>query len=157
LAVNEGARLRYWDDLEIGEQIAVDSASISEPLLDRFLELIDEQLAIHADAEFARGTRLRRRVVPGALVHAFAAARLRDGREHVAVVCSRWVRLDYLAPVYPGEPFSITRRLVAKEPVDERSGTCEFLRRIVDRDGKLLQIARENALILRRPGDGGDP
>ena len=143
--------LRHWEDLVVGSEIEVGPCVIRAEDIRRYLELIGDRNPVHDDASFARTTQLARPIVPGVLLFGFASARVREAVGAYAVVAARFGHYDYLAPCHPDEPFAVRTAVVAKEPVDQRRGTVEIMRRILSAaDGRVLAIGREGVLVLRR-------
>lgn len=143
-------RRRYFEDLHAAVPCVVGPYVISEEELDRFLELSGERYPIHTDASFAKRTKMRGRVIPGTLLHAFASARLRETNGPLAIQALRVVRYDHLRPVYPGARFFVSWAVMEAGPIDSRRAAIETRTCILDEDRRVLSIGLLAATVRRK-------
>lgn len=151
VAFRDASPTRYWEDLAVGTDITIGPYTITEAEFDTFLGLSHEYHPIHSNPDFARQTNMGNRVLPGTFVHSVAAGRSGQASGYDAIVCVRSAHYDYLRPLHADEPFYVRTEIIAATIVDDRLGTVELRRRVLDANRTVLSIGRLNNLIMRRP------
>ena len=158
----------FFEDFASGQSFETAGRTITEADLTLFSMVSGDWNPIHADAEFAKGTRYGQRVVHGALGIAIATGKLHElgifGASVVGMMGLRnWV---FREPIFVGD--TIRLRLTILEKALGRSGRSgrvgrrfELLnqRNAVVQDGEsdVLVLARDAAAAVQGDGDAATP
>ncbi len=147
----------YWEDVEVGDKRRYGPFTITTEMLEQFLEVVDDQYALHRDEQFAAQLGNRGPILPGTLIHAAvdqkvdALGRERGERRQIQLAALRSVYFDFVRPLHPEEEFWVDVEVLSAEAVTDELGTIEVARRVTDAGGSLFTMARVRIAVLRRP------
>jgi 3-oxoacyl-[acyl-carrier protein] reductase len=100
--------------------------TITEAMIDRFMDLTGDRSSLHADQAFAERSMYRRRIVHGMLPIAFLTALPLDGAGSRPWVLSK-LSGRFLKPVFPGDRLLLTATAGAgREDANTREVECVF-------------------------------
>jgi acyl dehydratase len=146
-------RTHYFEDFEAGESFESAGRTITEADLTLFSMVSGDWNPIHADAEFARGTRYGQRVVHGALGIAIATGRLHElgifERSAVAMIGLRnWM---FREPMFVGDTVRLRLTILAKALGSSgRSGRVERRFELINQRDAVVQEGESDVLVLVR-------
>jgi hypothetical protein len=143
-------RVLYWDDLAVGTTFDAGPAAIDADQLDRALALSGEHHPIHEATDFASATPMKERVIPGTLVHMVAEALLNAENGVPVRLGPARMHTDYLTPLHPGDPFTVTARVIAMSPTSASCGAITWVRTVRRADGTAVAVARITESVERR-------
>lgn len=146
-------RTYYFEDFEAGQSFETAGRTITEADLTLFSMVSGDWNPIHADAEFARGTRYGQRVVHGALGIAIATGRLHElgifERSAVAMIGLRnWT---FREPMFVGDTVRLRLTILGKSLGGSgRSGRVERRFELLNQRGAVVQEGESDVLVLAR-------
>jgi acyl dehydratase len=146
-------RTYYFEDFEAGQSFESAGRTITEADLTLFSMISGDWNPIHADAEFARGTRYGQRVVHGALGIAIATGRLHElgifERSAVAMIGLRnWT---FREPMFVGDTVRLRLTILAKSlGRSGRSGRVERRFELLNQRDVVVQEGESDVLVLAR-------
>jgi len=144
------ATMKYWEDLVDAPVRRFGPLVFSSALLDQLLDLMGEKHPVHDSDSFAHLTSRRQRIVPGGFIHSITSGWTVQHGSPAAVVGMRSMAWDFLRPLYPDTPFSFTTETEHAEPLDDRLGLVNSVRRVVDDADRVYAIGRMSVVMLRR-------
>jgi len=145
----------YFEDFSPGQAFAAGGRTITEADLTMFSMLSGDWNPIHADAEFARGTRFGQRLVHGALGIAVCTGMLHQlGIFEKSVIAMLGLRnWNFLAPILVGDTVRLELEITSAEPGRSgRSGKIGRRFRLIRQDGAVVQEGESDVLVLTRAG-----
>lgn len=112
---------KYFEELQIGDQIITDSRVITSEDIDRFADLSGDHFYAHiSDTDF-NGTMFERQVAHGYFIMSVAAGLFVDSYEKNPVLLNYGIdELRFTKPVYPGAEIHIRFTCKEKLPNDKR-------------------------------------
>jgi acyl dehydratase len=147
----------YLEDFTTGQTFKSSGRTITEADLTIFSMVSGDWNPIHADAEFARGTRYGQRVVHGVLGIAIAIGKLHEMGifEHSAVAMLGLKEWNFLAPVLVGDTLHLELTITSVvRGKSGRSGQLGRRFRMFNQKGEVVQEGESTLLILTREGAG---
>ena len=127
--------------------------TVTEEDVARFAELSGDHHRLHVDAAFAAGTRYGRPIAHGLLTAALASGLLYAGgviTDDVEALVE--VKLQFLAPVVPGDELADETHLVESRPT-RNGGRLERYESLLSTGGE-RPVLRAEWLLLRREPEG---
>lgn len=143
----------YFEDFTLGQTFESTGRTVTEADLTMFSMLSGDWNPIHADAEFASGTRYGQRVVHGALGIAMATGMLHQigvfERSAVAMMSLREWR--FVAPMLIGQTLHLRMEIIAIEAGSSpRTGRIDRRLQLLDQAGAVIQEGVTDVLVLKR-------
>lgn len=144
---------RYFEDFQPGQVFESTGRTITETDLTMFSMLSGDWNPIHADAEFAKGTRYGQRVVHGALGIALATGMLHQlgvfERSAVAMMSLRnW---EFVAPIFVGQTLRLRMEILEAEAgTSKRVGRVNRRLQLLDQTDAVIQDGTTDVLVLKR-------
>ncbi|TMS57959.1 dehydratase [Imbroritus primus] len=143
----------YFEDFTLGQVFESTGRTVTEADLTMFSMLSGDWNPIHADAEFASGTRYGQRVVHGALGIAMATGMLHQigvfERSAVAMMSLREWR--FVAPMLIGQTLHLRMEIIAIEAGSSpRTGRIDRRLQLLDQAGAVIQEGVTDVLVLKR-------
>ena len=139
---------KYYEDLEVGDQILTEKRTITSEDIDAFADLSGDHFYAHKKNTDFTGTMFERQVAHGYFVLSAAAGLFVDGSELGPVLLNYGIdELRFTKPVYPGTELSIRFTCKEKIPQDPRDeteiprGIVKWLVEMLDETGEHVGIA----------------
>ncbi|WP_151446584.1 MaoC family dehydratase [Lacisediminimonas profundi] len=145
----------YFEDFETGQVFESAGRTITETDLTMFSMLSGDWNPIHADAEFAKGTRFGERVVHGALGIALATGMMHQLGvfEKSAVAMMSLQEWKFVAPILVGQTLHLRMEILGKEAgTSARVGKLGRRLQMIAQDGTVIQDGLTDVLVLKRSG-----
>ncbi len=112
---------KYFEELEIGDQIITEKRVITSEDIDRFADLTGDHFYAHIKTTDFSGTMFERQVAHGYLIMSIAAGLFVDGYEKTPVLLNYGIdELRFTKPLYPGAEVYIRFTCKEKLPNDKR-------------------------------------
>ncbi len=112
---------KYFDELQIGDQIITDKRVITADDIDKFADLSDDHFYAHIKTTDFTGTMFERQVAHGYFIMSIAAGLFVDSYEKNPVLLNYGIdELRFTKPVYPGAEVYIRFTCKEKLPNDKR-------------------------------------
>ncbi len=139
---------KYFDELQIGDQVVTDKRLITSEDIDRFADLSGDHFYAHlTDTDF-EGTMFERQVAHGYFIMSVAAGLFVDSYAKNPVLLNYGIDdLRFTKPVYPGSEIHIRFsckekiRQEKKEPSDIDKGIVKWLVEMIDETDEMVGIA----------------
>ena len=105
-------KIRYYEDVAIGEEFRSRTRTITETDVVGFASLSDDWSEVHISEQFAKGTAYGRRIAHGLLGLAITEGlKLRGGADQFAGIASLGWTWDFRKPVFLGDTVHVRCRL----------------------------------------------
>jgi oxepin-CoA hydrolase/3-oxo-5,6-dehydrosuberyl-CoA semialdehyde dehydrogenase len=148
---------KYYDDLQVGEQIITEKRIITADDIDAFAELSGDHFYAHKrDTDFS-GTMFEKQVAHGYFILSAAAGLFVDGSDLGPVLLNYGIdELRFTKPVYPGTELTIRFTCKEKLPQDKKEetdiprGIVKWLVEMLDETGEITGIATILTMVARR-------
>ena len=112
---------KYFEELEIGEQIITEKRTITSEDIDRFADLSGDHFYAHIKTTDFNGTMFEQQVAHGYFIMSIAAGLFVDSYEKNPVLLNYGIdELRFTKPVYPGSEIYIRFTCKEKLPNDKR-------------------------------------
>ncbi len=144
---------RYFEDFQPGQVFDSAGRTITETDLTMFSMLSGDWNPIHADAEFAKGTRYGQRVVHGALGIALATGMLHQLGvfERSAVAMMSLQNWEFVAPIFVGQTLRLRMEILETEAgTSKRVGRVNRRLQLLDHTDAVIQDGTTDVLVLKR-------
>lgn len=129
------------DPIVVGQTSSI-RRFVTMEMVRAFAELVGDTNPVHLDEEYAASTRFERPVIHGALASAFISTVL--GTRLPGPGCIYLGQTTrYLAPIYPGEPFTVTVHVLsirADKPIVTLRTVCTKDDGVVAIDGEAVVL-----------------
>ena len=146
--------VRYYEDVEIGEEFRSRTRTITETDVVSFASLSDDWSEVHISEEFARGTAYGRRIAHGLLGLAITEGlKLRGGADRFAGIASLGWTWDFLLPIRIGDTLHIRFRVASMRPSNSKPdwGIVIIPVELVNQNGEIVQRGEHKLMVPRRP------
>jgi oxepin-CoA hydrolase/3-oxo-5,6-dehydrosuberyl-CoA semialdehyde dehydrogenase len=148
---------KYYDDLQVGEQIITGKRIITAEDIDAFAELSGDHFYAHKrDTDFS-GTMFEKQVAHGYFILSAAAGLFVDGSDLGPVLLNYGIdELRFTKPVYPGSELTIRFTCKEKLPQDKKEetdiprGIVKWLVEMLDETGEITGIATILTMVARK-------
>jgi len=150
---------KYFEELEVGDQIITNKRVISAEDIDAFAELSGDHFYAHKkDTDFA-GTMFERQVAHGYFILSAAAGLFVDGSDLGPVLLNYGIdELRFTKPVYAGAELTIRFTCKEKLPQDAKpddendipKGIVKWLVEMLDETGEIAGIATILTMVAKR-------
>lgn len=115
---------KYFEELEIGEQIITKKRIITSEDIDRFADLSGDHFYAHKETTDFAGTMFEQKVAHGYFIMSIAAGLFVEGYEKNPVLLNYGIdELRFTKPVYPGTEIHIRFTCKEKLPSDKKEET----------------------------------
>jgi len=148
---------KYFEELEVGDQIVTEKRKITSEDIDAFAQLSGDHFYAHKKETDFSGTMFEQQVAHGYFVLSAAAGLFVDGSELGPVLLNYGIdELRFTKPVYPGAELTIRFTCKEKLPQDQREegdiprGIVKWLVEMLDETGEHVGIATILTMVKKR-------
>jgi oxepin-CoA hydrolase/3-oxo-5,6-dehydrosuberyl-CoA semialdehyde dehydrogenase len=148
---------KYFEELEIGDQLVTEKRMITTEDIDRFADLSGDHFYAHLTSTDFTGTMFERQVAHGYFLISAAAGLFVDSYEKNPVLLNYGIdELRFTKPVYPGSEIHI--RFTCKEKIGQEKkedtdipkGIVKWLVEIIDETDETVGIATILTMVQKR-------
>ena len=147
---------RYFEELQVGEQITTEKRIITSQDIDAFAGLSGDHFYAHKKETDFTGTMFEGQVAHGYFVLSAAAGLFVDGSDPGPVLLNYGIdELRFTKPVYPGAELTVRFTCKEKIPQDQREATdiprgiVKWLVEMFDQTGEHVGIATILTMVKR--------
>jgi oxepin-CoA hydrolase/3-oxo-5,6-dehydrosuberyl-CoA semialdehyde dehydrogenase len=148
---------KYFEELQIGDQLVTEKRVITAEDIDRFADLSGDHFYAHLkDTDFT-GTMFEKQVAHGYFIISAAAGLFVDSYEKNPVLLNYGIdELRFTKPVYPGTEIHIRftcKEKLPQDPKDENDipkGIVKWLVEIIDETGEVTGVATILTMVAKR-------
>ena len=139
---------KYYEELEVGDQILTEKRTITKAAIDSFADLSGDHFYAHLSETDFNGTMFEKQVVHGYFILSAAAGLFVDSYEKNPVLLNYGIdELRFTKPVYVGDTIQV--RFTCKEKIpqskkeitDIDKGIVKWLVEIIDQENEMVGIA----------------
>jgi oxepin-CoA hydrolase/3-oxo-5,6-dehydrosuberyl-CoA semialdehyde dehydrogenase len=148
---------KYFEELNIGDQIITKKRIITSEDIDRFADLSGDHFYAHIKATDFTGTMFEKQVAHGYFVMSIAAGLFVDSYEKNPVLLNYGIdELRFTKPVYPGAEIRIKFTCKEKIPQDKKEendierGIVKWLVEMIDETNEQVGIATILTMVARK-------
>jgi oxepin-CoA hydrolase/3-oxo-5,6-dehydrosuberyl-CoA semialdehyde dehydrogenase len=148
---------KYFEDLQVGEQIITEKRVITSKDIDAFADLSGDHFYAHKKDTNFTGTMFEGQVAHGYFILSAAAGLFVDGSDLGPVLLNYGIdELRFTKPVYPGTELTIRFTCKEKTPQDQREetdiprGIVKWLVEMLDETGEIVGVATILTMVKRR-------
>jgi oxepin-CoA hydrolase / 3-oxo-5,6-dehydrosuberyl-CoA semialdehyde dehydrogenase len=148
---------KYFEDLEVGDQIITEKRKITEEDIDAFASLSGDHFYAHKINTDFSGTMFERQVAHGYFIMSAAAGLFVDGSELGPVLLNYGIdELRFTKPVYAGAEILIRftcKEKLPQDPKDENDiskGIVKWLVEMIDETGEHVGVATILTMVKKR-------
>ncbi|TSA42563.1 MAG: phenylacetic acid degradation bifunctional protein PaaZ [Chitinophagaceae bacterium] len=157
---------KYYDELQIGDQLITEKRTISSEDIDRFADLSGDHFYAHIKSTDFSGTMFEQQVAHGYLIMSIAAGLFVDGYEKNPVLLNYGIdELRFTKPVYPGAEIHIrftckekllNDKRVIEKPEDFKrgddidKGIVKWLVEMIDESNEITGVATILTMVAKR-------
>jgi oxepin-CoA hydrolase / 3-oxo-5,6-dehydrosuberyl-CoA semialdehyde dehydrogenase len=157
---------KYFEELEIGEQLITDKRLITSEDIDRFADLSGDHFYAHIKTTDFSGTMFEQQVAHGYFIMSLAAGLFVDSYDKNPVLLNYGIdELRFTKPVYPGAEIHIRFTCKEKLPNDKRvvekpedfkrgddidKGIVKWLVEMIDETGEVTGIATILTMVAKK-------
>ena len=157
---------KYFEDLQIGDQIITEKRVITSEDIDKFADLSGDHFYAHIKTTDFTGTMFERQVAHGYFIMSIAAGLFVDSYEKNPVLLNYGIdELRFTKPVYPGAEIHIRFTCKEKLPSDKRTvekpedykkgdeiekGIVKWLVEMIDETGEITGVATILTMVTKR-------
>lgn len=151
----EGIVLRYWEDLEIGEEHTTPSRTVTEADVVNFAGISGDFHELHTNEELCKTTAFGTRIAHGLLGLTLASgliARtefwLQTSKNLIAFIGLEW---KFKVPIKIGDTITLKVRVAdKKETKNPERGVCTLKRELYNQRGEMVQEGETKLMYKRR-------
>lgn len=157
---------KYFEELQIGDQLVTEKRVITADDIDRFADLSGDHFYAHIRTTDFTGTMFEQQVAHGYFIMSLAAGLFVDGYEKNPVLLNYGIdELRFTKPVYPGTEIHIRFTCKEKLPNDKRvvekpedfkrgddidKGIVKWLVEMIDETGEITGVATILTMVARK-------
>jgi oxepin-CoA hydrolase/3-oxo-5,6-dehydrosuberyl-CoA semialdehyde dehydrogenase len=148
---------KYFEDLQVGDQITTEKRIITSKDIDSFAELSGDHFYAHKKETNFEGTMFEQQVAHGYFILSAAAGLFVDGSELGPVLLNYGIdELRFTKPVYAGTELSIRftcKEKLPQDPKDENDipkGIVKWLVEMLDETGEHVGVATILTMVKKR-------
>ncbi len=149
--------LKYFEELQIGDQLITEKRVITSEDIDRFADLSGDHFYAHIKETDFTGTMFERQVAHGYLIMSISAGLFVDGYEKNPVLLNYGIdELRFTKPVYPGAEIQVRFTCKEKTPQELREeqdipkGIVKWLVEMMDETGELTGVATILTMVRKK-------
>jgi acyl dehydratase len=148
--------VRYWEDLEVGQEFQLGSMTFTRDEIVAFARDWDPQY-FHVDAEAAKASEFGGLIASGFHTGSAAMRLVADGwlNPATSIGSPGLDELRWLKPVRPGDTISVALRVLEKRASQSKPhlGISVLAWTVTNQHGEAVMTVKAVNLIRRRPGD----
>ncbi len=115
-----------FDSLNPGDDIPPIYKQITQEMIDRWADAVQDFNPLHVDLEYARRTKFQSTIVPGPLIASYISEMMNDWLGIGWIEGGKLLDIKFVAPVKPGDRICIGGRIKEKRfRKDERILECD--------------------------------
>lgn len=157
---------KYFEELQIGDQIITEKRMITSEDIDKFADLSGDHFYAHSKTTDFTGTMFEQQVAHGYFIMSLAAGLFVDGYEKNPVLLNYGIdELRFTKPVYPGAEIHIRFTCKEKSPSDKRviekpedfkrgddieKGIVKWLVEFIDDTGEITGVATILTMVAKQ-------
>ena len=148
---------KYYEELQVGDQIITEKRKITSEDIDAFARLSGDHFYAHKKETNFSGTMFEQQVAHGYFVLSLSAGLFVDGSELGPVLLNYGIdELRFTKPVYPGAELHVRFTCKEKIPQDKREetdipkGIVKWLVEMLDETGEHVGVATILTMVKRR-------
>ena len=141
----------YFDEIKIGDKVVSRGRTVTEADVVLFCMFTGNWLEIHSNAEFAKSTRWKKRIVQGTLVFSWIPGLLPVGTAGRIIAFYGVDKIRFIAPVWIGDTVHVEAEVVAKDEKDENSGVVTQSIAVKNQRGETVQVSIFRNLVAKKP------
>jgi oxepin-CoA hydrolase/3-oxo-5,6-dehydrosuberyl-CoA semialdehyde dehydrogenase len=148
---------KYFDELQIGDQLITEKRIITSEDIDRFADLSGDHFYAHIKTTDFNGTMFDQQVAHGYFIISAAAGLFVDSYEKNPVLLNYGIdELRFTKPVYPGAEIHIRFTCKEKLPQDPKDATdipkgiVKWLVEMIDETGEITGVATILTMVAKR-------
>lgn len=148
---------KYFDELQIGDQLITEKRIITSEDIDRFADLSGDHFYAHIKTTDFNGTMFEQQVAHGYFIISAAAGLFVDSYEKNPVLLNYGIdELRFTKPVYPGAEIHIRFTCKEKLPQDPKDATdipkgiVKWLVEMIDETGEITGVATILTMVAKR-------
>ncbi|WP_233837381.1 MaoC family dehydratase [Paraburkholderia sp. ZP32-5] len=142
---------RCFDDLDVGDSIALGSATISDANIVTFAGVGGDFYEVHTDDEAARALGFERRIAHGLLIVALVDAMKMRCAWHLQAVATLSLTWDYKKAVVSGDRITATMRVESRRETKRADrGIVVFAIDVFNQHGECVQMGKTTTMMVRR-------
>jgi len=147
--------VRYYEDLEVGDEFLSPARTITEADVVSFAGLSGDYNALHTDAEFARNTIFKQRIAHGLLGLAIASGLFTRTELSLSLQPTLLAFLGltwkFTGPIFIGDTIRVKIRVKEKRETKKKErGIVVFERIVINQKGETVQEGETTLMIARR-------
>ena len=149
----------YFEDFEPGSAVTSRGRTITETDLVTFAGLTGDFVELHTNEEYAKKTKLGRRVAHGALTFSISiglSTRM-NLLDETLITFAGVDKLRFVAPVFIGDTIHLVKRIVERRELDAAQGSILFESRVFNQRDELVLIYLDKLLVKRRVTPAENP
>jgi len=148
-------KLRYYEDVEIGEEFVSQTRTITEADVVTFAALSDDWSELHVSQQFAEQTQFKTRVAHGLLGLAITEGlKLRAGADEFAGVASLGWTWDFKKPIFLGDTIHVRWTVREKRKTKKPGRGIFYLQlQLINQRGEVVQEGEHRLMVETREGD----
>jgi oxepin-CoA hydrolase/3-oxo-5,6-dehydrosuberyl-CoA semialdehyde dehydrogenase len=148
---------KYYEELNIGDQIITEKRVITSEDIDRFADLSGDHFYAHIKTTDFTGTMFERQVAHGYFIMSIAAGLFVDSYEKNPVLLNYGIdELRFTKPIYPGAEIHIRFTCKEKTPTDKKEATdidkgiVKWLVEMIDNTSEISGIATILTMVAKK-------
>lgn len=148
---------KYFEELQIGDQLITDKRLITSEDIDRFADLSGDHFYAHIKETVFAGTMFEKQVAHGYFIMSIAAGLFVNSYDKNPVLLNYGIdELRFTKPVYPGSEihirFTCKEKISQekKEPTDINKGIVKWLVEIIDETEEMVGVATILTMVEKR-------
>jgi acyl dehydratase len=145
-------KIRYYEDVKIGEELFSQTRTITESDVVSFAALSDDWSELHISEEFARKSAYGRRIAHGLLgLIITEGLKLRAGADEFAGIASLGWTWDFKGPIFLGDTIHVCGRLRDKRTTKKQGRGIFYLTlQVVNQRGEVVQEGEHRLMVETR-------
>lgn len=141
----------YFDDMTVGMTVEIPPVVIEREKMLAFAREYDN-IPLHTDEEYARGTRFGGLIAPGVMTFMSVWAEfLKADLYGEELVAGKSTHIEWLAPVYPGDRLTSCATVTALERRNARNGLVTLTVEVWNAEGHKVLCDVTESVVLCRP------
>ena len=143
----------YFEDLEIGQEVASPGRTVTETDIVNFAGLSGDFNVIHTDAELTKTTPFGQRIAHGLLGLSIASGLVarNPGAERHQLIAFLGMTWDFREPVFIGDTIHVTQTVASKRATSKPGlGVVVYDTKVINQHGKLCQEGQWKVMYMMR-------
>lgn len=142
----------YFEDFVVGTEYRTHEHTVTAEEIEQFAKLTGDFTSLHLDEEAAARTLFGRRIAHGALIFSLSVGlktQTIDTNDSV-IAFYGLDKLRFTAPTFIGDRIHVEKKVIAAEAKDETRGVITNETKVVNQDGRVVQVYIDKLMIKRR-------